>query len=322
MDGVVPTKTGTSNMFSRLVRRFAGGGALALLSSILPHPIDAQAFSPPTIYRQTLDRPAPTTVGTPRYFSINSVMAKIGRTQDETLVPYRGSLQFFAETTAQPTSPPVMTSETPFSDRGLQLFGPLENGVGGKWKSVRENWIVERLEIGLCERSPERCSVPVQIFTKIFHDAVTLEGLDRLDYVNRRVNASVSYRSDLHRYGMDDVWSTPLATLGQAGDCEDYAIAKYFLLAASGQDERDMRILLVRDTRVGEDHAVLAVHLGGAWHVLDNRWNKIEADFELSHYGPIFSLSANGASAFAISEANSGATNPDEFMPSSSELSN
>ncbi len=309
-------------MFSHMVRRFAGGGALALLSSILPHPIDAQAFSAPTIYRQTLDRPAPTTAETPRFFSINSVMAKIGRTQDETLVPYRGRLQFFAETAAQPTSPHVMTSQTPFSDRGLQLFGLLENDVGGKWKSVRENWIIEKLEIALCERGPERCSVPVQIFTSIFHEAATLDGLARLDYINRRVNASVSYRSDLHRYGMGDVWSTPLATLGQAGDCEDYAIAKYFLLAASGQDERDMRILLVRDTRVGEDHAVLVVRLDGAWHVLDNRWNKIDVDVELNHYDPMFSISALGASVFAISAANAGATSPDDFLPSSSELSN
>ena len=43
---------------------------------------------------------------------------------------------------------------------------------------------------------------------------------------------------DLEQYGEIDVWSSPLATLDPgAGDCEDYAIAKFIALQ-SGRASR------------------------------------------------------------------------------------
>ena len=65
--------------------------------------------------------------------------------------------------------------------------------------------------------------------------------------------------SDLAQWGVADRWSAPLATLTSGrGDCEDYAIAKYVALIEAGFAEDDVRLVIVRDIAIGEDHAIVA----------------------------------------------------------------
>jgi hypothetical protein len=55
--------------------------------------------------------------------------------------------------------------------------------------------------------------------------------------------------SDLAQYGEIDVWSSPLVTFANgAGDCEDYAIAKFVALRLAGIAPEDLRIVVMRDT--------------------------------------------------------------------------
>ena len=53
----------------------------------------------------------------------------------------------------------------------------------------------------------------------------------RLDGVNRFFNRRIAFRDDLQVWHVEDYWASPLETLQQGmGDCEDFAIAKYFSL--------------------------------------------------------------------------------------------
>jgi hypothetical protein len=49
------------------------------------------------------------------------------------------------------------------------------------------------------------------------------------------------------------------------GDCEDYAVAKSVALRAAGIAEDDVRLVIVRNLGVGDDHAVVAARLDGSW---------------------------------------------------------
>jgi predicted transglutaminase-like cysteine proteinase len=50
------------------------------------------------------------------------------------------------------------------------------------------------------------------------------------------------------QWGEVDVWSSPLVTFNTgAGDCEDYAIAKYVALQMTGISAEDLRIVVVLD---------------------------------------------------------------------------
>ena len=100
------------------------------------------------------------------------------------------------------------------------------------------------------------------------------QGRARIALVNERINGKIRYKSDRAESGVEDTWNLALATLTKnVGDCEDYALAKYAALHQAGTPDADLRIVLVRDNAVREDHAVLAVRHERQWLILDNRWN-------------------------------------------------
>ncbi|MBL3278677.1 hypothetical protein ELP91_28930, partial [Klebsiella pneumoniae] len=64
-------------------------------------------------------------------------------------------------------------------------------------------------------------------------------------------------------WGQVDYWGSPLETLTKGqGDCEDYAIGKYFALMAAGVPSARMRLVYVRAQNGGviQAHMVLAYY--------------------------------------------------------------
>ncbi|MGE0339160.1 MAG: transglutaminase-like cysteine peptidase [Xanthobacteraceae bacterium] len=115
--------------------------------------------------------------------------------------------------------------------------------------------------------------------------------------VNEFVNRNLSYASDLSVYGVTDYWASLREFLHHGrGDCEDFAIAKLWMLAALGVPLDSIRMVVLRDQVTRQDHAVLAVDHAGAVLVLDNRSAVVRVDAEIRHYRPYYSLSASGSS--------------------------
>jgi len=115
--------------------------------------------------------------------------------------------------------------------------------------------------------------------------------------VNERINGKIRYKSDKVESGVEDTWNLALAALSKnVGDCEDYALAKYAALHQAGTPDADLRIVLVRDNAVRQDHAVLAVRHDKQWLILDNRWNTLYRDQELKQFKPLFVVEKHGVS--------------------------
>lgn len=102
------------------------------------------------------------------------------------------------------------------------------------------------------------------------------------------------YREDMDNWGKQDYWEIPAEFLSKSGDCEDYAIAKYFTLKELGFDPHDMRIVVLRDTVRNLAHAVLAVYLDGDALVLDNLSNMTLSHKRLGNYLPQYSVNEFG----------------------------
>ena len=79
-----------------------------------------------------------------------------------------------------------------------------------------------------------------------------------------------------------------------AGDCEDYAIAKFVALRRAGIAADDLRIVIMHDTIRGEDHAVAAARLDGHWLTLDNRRMAMVEDSDVRNYRPTFVIDQHG----------------------------
>lgn len=113
----------------------------------------------------------------------------------------------------------------------------------------------------------------------------------RLRTINSAVNQALTYGSDRTVWGTGDYWATPAEILARGrGDCEDYAILKYWLLRDAGFTTDQLQLIVLRDTRRNVYHAVLAVHLGGARYVLDNLSESVRTDRSFASYMPIMSF--------------------------------
>lgn len=107
--------------------------------------------------------------------------------------------------------------------------------------------------------------------------------------VNKALN-SVKYKTDAKNFGKSDFWQTPFEFLQRSGDCEDFAIAKYFALKELGFSEDIMRVVVVQDLKLGIPHAVLWVKTAGEELVLDNQIKKIMPFTKAKRYKPIFAI--------------------------------
>jgi predicted transglutaminase-like cysteine proteinase len=89
------------------------------------------------------------------------------------------------------------------------------------------------------------------------------EPLGQLAVVNGFFNRRIAFVDDQEAWGQLDHWASPFESLGKGrGDCEDYAIAKYFSLVALGVPVQRLRLVYVR-VRMGDTslaHMVLAYY--------------------------------------------------------------
>jgi predicted transglutaminase-like cysteine proteinase len=192
-----------------------------------------------------------------------------------------------------PTDSPARVK--PGEPFGAVTTASADEVLAAKWRSVRDAVAAEAGLIARCRVDAEHCPDAARRFLAIIEAAQKGIGRARLGEVNRAVNLALRPMSDLAQYGVADRWALPLDAIARgAGDCEDYAIAKYAALRAAGVDDDDLRLMLVRDLRRREDHAVLAARLDGRWLILDNRRFVLLEAAQLPDYLPLFSLSAEG----------------------------
>jgi predicted transglutaminase-like cysteine proteinase len=179
----------------------------------------------------------------------------------------------------------VRKSAEPF---GVFAFAISTGGLQQKWLALKDELDGDMVQLALCDGDRDNCASPAALkLLAIVDQARTRDGRARLGETNRAINLAIRAADD----GINDVWSSPLATFARgAGDCEDYAIAKLAALRLAGVAAADLRILVVRDVKAGEEHAVVAARLDGHWLMLDNRRMAMVEDDAARSYQPLFAL--------------------------------
>ena len=114
----------------------------------------------------------------------------------------------------------------------------------------------------------------------------------KIESVNRFFN-KVRFAEDIDVWGVQDYWANPYEFLCKnAGDCEDYAIAKYFTLKAMGMEEVKLYIMYVKVRRlwITQSHMVLAYysHPGADPLILDNLINSVKPASKRTDLSPVF----------------------------------
>jgi len=167
--------------------------------------------------------------------------------------------------------------------------------------SPSQAWDAERFMLAANRMGPHTASEARALMAAMSE----LAGQDedaRLRGVNQFYNHRIVFRDDIEVWGQTDYWASPLEMLSKGqGDCEDYAIAKYFTLIALGVPGPKLRLVYVRALVGGSGGAVLA-HMVLAYYpspdaqplILDNLVGDIRPASKRPDLAPVFSFNAEG----------------------------
>ncbi len=148
------------------------------------------------------------------------------------------------------------------------------------------------------QRGP-RVAEQAQALVQQIERSSTHEEAQRLKEINDFFNRRLAFRDDAVTWGVPDYWATPLESLEKrAGDCEDYAIGKYFSLAATGVPTTRLRMVYVRARQQGQSlaHMVLAYYPqpGAEPLILDNLRPDVLPASQRPDLTPVFSFNTEG----------------------------
>jgi predicted transglutaminase-like cysteine proteinase len=162
-------------------------------------------------------------------------------------------------------------------------------------------WDVDRM-LGAARKLGPRAVDGAQALRGLVAQAAGVEEEQRLALVNQFFNRRVLFHEDTEVWGQVDYWASPLETLNRGeGDCEDFAIAKYFSLLAAGVPGSRLRLVYVRAQMAGpggptQAHMVLAwtPAAGGEPLILDNLIGELRPASRRPDLTPVFSFNAEG----------------------------
>lgn len=120
---------------------------------------------------------------------------------------------------------------------------------------------------------------------------------EQLNAVNHFFNRELRFLDDTQVWQQADYWATPLEALVQgAGDCEDYALAKYFSLRYLGVPRDKLRITYAKVLNYDRAHMVLSYYRSPTAEplVLDNLFEQIRPAAQRPDLLPIFAFNAEG----------------------------
>lgn len=130
---------------------------------------------------------------------------------------------------------------------------------------------------------------------QIIHQGAGLSDRKKLEKVNNFFNGA-RFVDDITLWHKKDYWATPVEFLGlDAGDCEDFSIAKYFTLREMGMDVSKLRITYVKALLYNQAHMVLAYYTTptAVPLILDNINKRIKLATERSDLKPVYSFNAD-----------------------------
>lgn len=162
-------------------------------------------------------------------------------------------------------------------------------------------WDAERM-LAAAQKQGPRALAGARALQAVMQGAVGLDDDGRLQALNQFFNRRIQSRDDAELWGQVDHWASPLEMLEKGGgDCEDFAIAKFFSLVALGMPVHKLRLVYVRAQLGGpggpvQAHMVLAYYAspGAEPMILDNLVSEVRPASRRPDLVPVFSFNSEG----------------------------
>lgn len=172
------------------------------------------------------------------------------------------------------------------------VFGSVTAQGIGEWGFTTR--ISDRLLEVFAQRFREGVRGRVDVWKRFARDqkSMTAREIDQLTLVNRFLNR-VPFVDDRTHWQSEDYWATPGESVASNGaDCEDFSIAKYFLLKELGVPVSRMRMVYVKAVRLNQAHMVVAYYPtpGADPLVLDNLEDTVRPASQRRDLVPVYSF--------------------------------
>lgn len=159
-----------------------------------------------------------------------------------------------------------------------------------QWQRVLKQMREQRAGFVRCAAQAEACTTPIQkAWRGLVQKAKKLDRNAQIKAVNAFFNR-IPYRLDSVVYGTSEYWATPAEFMSRSGDCEDFAIAKFFALRQLGFQGESLRVVILWDEIRNIGHSVLAVYRGEEILILDNLSELVVTHQRYKHYIPQYSM--------------------------------
>jgi len=162
-------------------------------------------------------------------------------------------------------------------------------------------WDAERMLAAARKQGPHALA-GARALQAVLQASMDLDDSGKLNVLNQFFNRRIQTREDIEVWGQVDYWASPLETLEKgAGDCEDFAIAKYFSLVALGMPVPKLRLVYVRAQLGGpggpvQAHMVLAYYASPNAEplILDSLVGEVRPASRRPDLSPVFSFNSEG----------------------------
>ena len=160
-----------------------------------------------------------------------------------------------------------------------------------------------RMQALLSQRFGPASLASFREWQKLIQESADSNPTAQLRQVNDFFNRRVRFGEDQAIWGQSDYWATPMETLGRgAGDCEDFAIAKYFTLLLLSIPDENMRLIYVQASLGGVNSSITQAHMVLAYYptpeaeplILDNLITEVRPASRRPDLLPVFSFNAQG----------------------------
>lgn len=191
------------------------------------------------------------------------------------------------------TPAPVVANATIFPGYSVSIYPP-NSKLFVQWNRMLARQDHRSLETENCSPGFFKTCFEPELKAQITKARKSNKG-EQVKAINQWVNY-LRYVTDPLNYDKQDYWATKHEFLGvkESGDCEDYAITKYFALKKLGFQEDDLWILVARDENLGINHAVLLVRMQNREVILDNRVKSIVTNPLSVGLKPIYAVNEKG----------------------------
>ena len=161
----------------------------------------------------------------------------------------------------------------------------------------------DRMQTVLSQRFGPAANSAFLDWQKLLKDGTGQPETANIRRVNDFFNRRIRFDEDQRVWAQSDHWATPMETVGRgAGDCEDFAIVKYFSLLLLGIPDEKMRLVYVQARMGGANSSITQAHMVLAFYpnpgaeplILDNLINDLQLASRRPDLQPVFSFNSQG----------------------------